>query len=76
MVLPLILKFFQWIWEYFFPKPAEESDPKQTNLSQVGDAKQTAKEGAVEDKQTTGSSGDDDPVIVKKAAPEATCRTS
>ena len=50
MVLPLILKFFQWIWEYFFPKPAEESDPKQTNLSQVGDAKQTAKEGAVEDK--------------------------
>ena len=28
MILPFIVKFFQWIWNYFFPKAEEASDVK------------------------------------------------
>ena len=67
MILPFIVKFFQWIWSFISPKAEEASEDKKDQpdtQAQVGDAN---------DSQTTRSS-DDDSVVVSKPASEAASR--
>ena len=68
MILPFIVKFFQWIWSFISPKAEEASEDKKdqpTVQTQVGDANES---------QTTRSSDDDDSVVVSKPASEAASR--